>query len=204
MIELIISFLRNYKAENNNASENDEGYYVKKIKELAIMHKYNLNIDCSDFLNYEPTKRFYSQLVNYPQDIVILMDVAVNQLYNEIMSNSDLLQSTTTSDNQQQQQGTLSPTFQVRPFHLKKCHKMRELDPVDIDTLVSIKGMIIRCSSIIPDLTTGYFRCVNCKQSKEEAIDRGRINEPIECEHCKAKVYIYYLLFNLFIYFYVL
>lgn len=151
-----------------------------------MVHKYNLNIDCSDFLDYEPTKHFYNQLVNYPQDIVILMDMAVNQLYNEIMSTSDILQSTNTSE--QGAGGGILPTFQVRPFHLKKSHKMRELDPIDIDTLISIKGMIIRCSSVIPDLTTGYFRCINCKQGKEEAIDRGRINEPIECSNCKAKV----------------
>jgi hypothetical protein len=33
--------------------------------------------------------------------------------------------------------------------------RMRDLDPEDIDTLVSLKGMIIRTSSIIPEVKEG-------------------------------------------------
>lgn len=42
--------------------------------------------------------------------------------------------------------------MQVRTFNLEHCKKMRDLDPMDIDTLVSVRGMIIRNGSIIPDM----------------------------------------------------
>lgn len=135
-----------------------------------------MNIDCKDFLNYPPTEGFYKQLVHYPEDVIILTDMACNAVYTELFPDEE-------------------PTsFQVRPFNLKKIHNMRDLDPIDIDNLISIRGMIIRCSSIIPDLTTGYFRCTNCGNGQEVAIDRGRIVEPTQCEKCQSKVYIYYIL----------
>lgn len=45
--------------------------------------------------------------------------------------------------------------MQVRPFNLEKVIPMRDLDPEHIDSMVSVSGMIIRASSIIPDMKTG-------------------------------------------------
>jgi DNA replication licensing factor MCM4 len=36
---------------------------------------------------------------------------------------------------------------------------MRSLNPSDINKLVKLKGIVIRCSDIIPDMKTAYFRC---------------------------------------------
>ena len=44
------------------------------------------------------------------------------------------------------------PRVQVRTFNLREHKKMRDLDPMDIDHLVSIRGMIIRNGAIIPDM----------------------------------------------------
>lgn len=62
---------------------------------------------------------------------------------------------------------------------------MRRLDPEDIDKLISIKGMVIRCSSIIPDLKQAFFRCFVCGTSVDVLIDRGRIEEPKKCDQCQ-------------------
>jgi DNA replicative helicase MCM subunit Mcm2 (Cdc46/Mcm family) len=44
------------------------------------------------------------------------------------------------------------PTLQVRIFNLDDVRPIRDLDPIDIDSLVAIKGMITRTGNIIPDL----------------------------------------------------
>jgi DNA replicative helicase MCM subunit Mcm2 (Cdc46/Mcm family) len=41
---------------------------------------------------------------------------------------------------------------QVRIFNLDDVRPIRDLDPIDIDGLVAIKGMITRTGNIIPDL----------------------------------------------------
>jgi DNA replication licensing factor MCM4 len=62
---------------------------------------------------------------------------------------------------------------------------MRALDPSSIDTLVSVKGMVTRCSTIIPDLKQAYFRCCRCSHVVEVMIERGRIEEPSSCPACQ-------------------
>lgn len=41
---------------------------------------------------------------------------------------------------------------QVRIFNLDDVRPIRDLDPIDIDSLVALKGMITRTGNIIPDL----------------------------------------------------
>jgi DNA replication licensing factor MCM4 len=41
---------------------------------------------------------------------------------------------------------------QVRIYNLDNVRPIRDLDPIDIDSLVAIKGMITRTGNIIPDL----------------------------------------------------
>jgi len=53
-----------------------------------------------------------------------------------------------------------SSRIQVRTFNLHEHKKMRDLDPTDIDRLVSIRGMIIRNGSIIPDMKQVCFLCL--------------------------------------------
>ena len=77
--------------------------------------------------------------------------------------------------------------IQIRPFNLEQGHLMRNLNPSDMDKLVSIKGMIIRLSPIIPDLQVGFFLCNACSSSESVEINDGRIREPIECKSCAAK-----------------
>jgi DNA replication licensing factor MCM4 len=62
-----------------------------------------------------------------------------------------------------------SPTF---PLPLRETYRMRDLDPIHIDQLLCIKGMVIRCSPVIPDLKQAYFRCYLCSAVLEVTIDR--------------------------------
>lgn len=58
----------------------------------------------------------------------------------------------------------------------------------DTDRLISIKGLIIRVTPIIPDMKGAFFRCLNCSHTHTVGIDRGRIAEPDKCprEVCGA------------------
>lgn len=41
------------------------------------------------------------------------------------------------------------------------------LTSTDIDKLVSVKGMVIRCSSIIPEIKGAFFKCLVCGHSPQ-------------------------------------
>lgn len=66
---------------------------------------------------------------------------------------------------------------------------MRLLNPCDIDTLVSIQGLVIRNSDIIPDLQNGYFSCQICSSNQNISLSNGIIETPSTCMNvgCGAK-----------------
>ncbi|OOF92482.1 hypothetical protein ASPCADRAFT_153118 [Aspergillus carbonarius ITEM 5010] len=82
-----------------------------------------------------------------------------------------------------------SKSYKVMPFGLDKTVNMRDLDPADMDKLVSIKGLVIRATPIIPDMKEAFFRCQICNHSVQVDIDRGRIAEPTICPRqvCQAR-----------------
>ncbi|KAJ4303428.1 MCM DNA helicase complex subunit [Kalmusia sp. IMI 367209] len=61
-------------------------------------------------------------------------------------------------------------TYRVRPFALDKNTNLRDLNPGDMDKLVSVKGLVIRATPIIPDM-----------KDVRVDIDRGKITEPTRC-----------------------
>lgn len=72
-------------------------------------------------------------------------------------------------------------TYRVRPFGLDKTINLRELNPGDMDKLVSVKGLVIRTTPIIPDMKDAFFRCAVCNHTVKVDIDRGKIAEPTAC-----------------------
>ncbi|WEW57987.1 MCM DNA helicase complex subunit [Emydomyces testavorans] len=71
--------------------------------------------------------------------------------------------------------------FKVLPFGMDSSVNMRDLDPGDMDKLISIKGLVIRATPIIPDMKEAFFRCDVCQHSVKVDIDRGKIAEPTRC-----------------------
>lgn len=52
---------------------------------------------------------------------------------------------------------------------------------VDMDKMVSIKGLVIRTTPVIPDMKTAFFRCQVCNHAVNVSLDRGKIAEPTRC-----------------------
>ncbi|KAL9621867.1 MAG: hypothetical protein Q9160_003688 [Pyrenula sp. 1 TL-2023] len=79
--------------------------------------------------------------------------------------------------------------YKVLPFGLESSINMRELDPADMDKLISIKGLVIRTTPVIPDMKEAFFKCTVCNHTVKVDIDRGKIAEPTQCprEACKSK-----------------
>jgi DNA replication licensing factor MCM4 len=81
-------------------------------------------------------------------------------------------------------------TCQVQIFDLleKDSKVMRMLNPVDIEHLVSLKGIVIRCSDLMPDMMAATFRCSkeDCRHEVEVPLSHWTIDEPKKCEGCGA------------------
>ena len=140
----------------------------------------SLEIDTMHLYYHSPaSQRFYHQLIAYPMEIVPLMDILVQRELERLAE--ELPQET---------DQTALPRIQVRPFNLRDVSNLRCLDPVAMDSLLSIKGMIVRASPVIPDLKVAHFSCSICGHSVQVTIDRGRIAEPTgRCPQCSTAAY---------------
>ena len=158
--------------EDGDEIDMNEPYYMRVLAEIKVSQVYNINIDCGNLYNFRPTRRLYTQLCQYPQEIIPIMDLVVHQEFTQLYGEGELQHN----------------RIQVRTFNLREPKTMRDLNPTDIDQLVSITGMIIRTSQVIPDLKQAFFQCMMCRSTTEVMIDRGRINEPTACSNCSARM----------------
>jgi DNA replication licensing factor MCM4 len=150
-----------------------EPLYPRLMRQLYEDEIRNLNLDAQNLAAYGPTVTLKHQLIQYPQEVIPLMDMVVNDFFSELYPDVDVA----------------ADPIQVRPFNLDDAVNMRELDPSDIDKLICIKGLIIRVSNIIPDMRVGFFTCTQCNTSVTSENVKGRIAEPAICPNpnCQAR-----------------
>jgi len=143
-------------------------YYLQRLDEINIIGDPFLNVNCGHLREFDSD--LYRQLVCYPQEVIPTFDMAVNEMFFERFNNV-----------------TLEHQIQVRPYNAEMTKNMRSLNPEDIDQLITISGMVIRTSSLIPEMREAFFQCHVCQNTTTVEIDRGRIAEPTLCNHCNTK-----------------
>ncbi|KDP41741.1 hypothetical protein JCGZ_26759 [Jatropha curcas] len=164
-------FLKHYRDNSQSLSNEifEEGKYVKAIRKVLEVEGEGLDVDAHDVFDYDSD--LYAKMVRYPLEVLAIFDIVLMDFV-----------------------GLMDPLFekhvQVRIYNLKTSTTMRNLNPSDIEKMVSLKGMIIRCSSIIPEIREAIFRCLVCGNvAGPFLVERGRINEPTVClkQECLAK-----------------
>ncbi|KAJ6852790.1 DNA replication licensing factor MCM4 isoform X2 [Iris pallida] len=161
----ILRFLRHFR----DSPEQAESKYMRSVHRIMELDGgESLDVDAHDVFDHDPD--LYAKMVRYPLEVLAIFDIVLMDLVARI-----------------------DPLFekhvQTRIFNLKSSVSMRNLNPSDIEKMVSVKGMIIRCSSIIPEVKEAIFRCLICGYFSDPIlVDRGRINEPTRCgrQECLA------------------
>ncbi|KAJ5770549.1 uncharacterized protein N7511_002600 [Penicillium nucicola] len=186
--------------------------YITMLNDLRRLGVTTFNLDIANLKAYPLTRKLWHQLAAYPQEIIPLMDQTVKDVMVDLaLKEMDVLrteaqrgvqgrdrrgQSILTSDGVVPNADVPdlvgeveAMTFKVLPFGLDETVNMRDLDPADMDKLVSIKGLVIRATPIIPDMKEAFFRCSACSYGVQVDIDRGKITEPTVCprDSCKEK-----------------
>ncbi|OLL24127.1 DNA replication licensing factor mcm4 [Neolecta irregularis DAH-3] len=177
----LTGFQTRCRQTEEDAIDPDQYFYKDMLLQMKDAGTSNLNLDVRDLAAYIPSKKLAHQIVAYPQEIVPIMDQAIKDVL------VDMLQASEACDEEINQVEVT--TYKVRPFNLPDKTNMRDLNPKDIDKLVSVKGLIIRATPIIPDMRTAFFKCATCHHTIHVDIDKGRIAEPTQCprEVCRTK-----------------
>uniref|UniRef100_A0A672ZDX2 DNA replication licensing factor MCM4 n=1 Tax=Sphaeramia orbicularis TaxID=375764 RepID=A0A672ZDX2_9TELE len=161
-------FIDPTSTEDENAGlDLNEPLYMQKLEEISVVGDPVLNVNCLHVQSFDA--ELYRQLICYPQEVIPTFDMAVNELFFERFPDS-----------------ILEYQIQVRPYNALKTRNMRSLNPEDIDQLITISGMVIRTSQLIPEMQEAFFQCHVCAYSTRVEVDRGRIAEPAVCRHCNT------------------
>ncbi|XP_068427083.1 DNA replication licensing factor MCM4 [Clinocottus analis] len=159
-------FIDSSSSEDENAGlDLNEPLYMQKLEEISVVCDPVLNVNCLHVQSFDA--ELYRQLICYPQEVIPTFDMAVNELFFERFPDSNL-----------------EYQIQVRPYNALKTRNMRNLNPEDIDQLITISGMVIRTSQLIPEMQEAFFQCQVCAFTSRVEVDRGRIAEPAVCRHC--------------------
>jgi DNA replication licensing factor MCM4 len=122
----------------------------------------------------EYSERLYNNLMSFPTEVIPIFD---RELWNISMQ-------------ELQDEPEDLGTCQVQIFDLvEKDQKiMRSMNPSDIERLICLKGIVIRCSDLMPDMMSAIYRCSmeNCKHEVEVSLNHWTIEEPTRCERCGA------------------
>ncbi|KAG6816290.1 hypothetical protein H0H87_007233 [Tephrocybe sp. NHM501043] len=148
--------------------EGEETLYETYLRRMRQMGDTNLNLDMVNLLAYPPSKKLYSQLYKYPQEVVPAMDQVLKDLMLELADQDQQMgvEGMVGEDGEAEVADIMGRVYKVRPFGLAAVN-MRDLNPTDTDKLVCIKGLVIRATPVIPDMKV--------------EIDRGKIEEPARC-----------------------
>ncbi|KAG0725162.1 DNA replication licensing factor MCM4 [Chionoecetes opilio] len=181
----VLTFKERVIAEDERCDgmNTDEPLYLQKLEEIHTLEEPFMNINCGHLNQYDA--QLYKQLVCYPQEVsdslytlylpicaiqvIPSLDMAINEMFFERYPDT-----------------VLEHQIQVRPFNVEQTKDMRALNPEDIDQLITICGMVIRSSNIIPEMQEAFFKCHVCAFTTTVEIDRGRIAEPYVCSSCNT------------------
>lgn len=147
-------------------------FYLEQLQQIEATHNYNFSLNCTHLASFpEVGERLYKSLVRYPQEVTPIFDLALLDMFTSMVPEDYVMEE----------------QIKVRPWKLLHRTPMRELSPGDVDSLVSIQGMVTRASGIIPDLKQAFFECSKCKRVVTVDIDRGFIHEPQQCPSCSLR-----------------
>lgn len=142
-------FIENFTLVNEDSEmiENESPLYYAMISEMKLTEHFLLDLDCDHL--YQHDQALYKQLENYPAEVLECFDYSVTELFRELcMKDNDAA----SLDRDWEQF-----SIQTRPYNMRNVYHIRGLDPVNIDKLVCLKGIIIRVSSVMPDMQAAFY-----------------------------------------------
>lgn len=175
--DFLMSFRMKYRRvadQQDVGLEDNELFYITQLNNMRELGLNNLNLDAKNLLAFPTTRKLYYQLINYPQEVIPIMDQTIKDCMVALVL--DTHDASTNLDDIE------TNIYTVRPYNINIVERgMRELNPNDIDKLVSVKGLVLRSTAIIPDMKVAFFKCNACDHTIAVEIDRGVISEPTKC-----------------------
>ena len=185
------NFINNFEEIKDDDDDEDDQqfqrapYYIQKLREVRELDGNVLDIDCDHVFQFD--QMLYRQIEDYPADIIPIFDLVVTKVYNELDMYNIGGQDNQDANMMNNDEFGSDQVIQIRPHNLRKVYRIRELGPTHIEKLVSLRGIVIRNSDIVPEMKEAHFACTKCFREEERTVQMGRIVEPTYCVNCEQR-----------------
>lgn len=169
------TFVRQFQA--HGVGEQERPHYLQELDRLwekQVNKDKGIKIVISGMHIFGFNEKLYNQLVNFPTEVIPIFD---RELWNISLTEQRI---------EPEELGSCQA--QIVQLAEKDSKIMRNMNPVDIEKLITLKGIVIRCSDLVPDMMAGLFRCTNdeCKNEVNVKLVHWTIPEPTKCGNCNA------------------
>jgi len=180
--------------DHEHVRDEEDPYYLLLLKnalENAPVARRGIPI-VNIALNFKHLRLFHEdgqgrklsrQLGNFPSQFIPIIDLVLNEEAADIWAAGPGMEDGAAGGGMP----PITPVVRTRVWNLPQFNEMRRMEISHIDRLVSIRGMVVRASSIIPEMRRAFYRCAACPGTMEVEVDRGRVEEPGVCGECGGK-----------------
>ncbi|KAL3079754.1 hypothetical protein niasHS_014036 [Heterodera schachtii] len=172
--QFIITFVSEQVDDDENAIQMDGGqmeaidqttpFYMEKLRGIYASEVPILDVNLAHIRQFN--ERLYKIIVAYPDEVMSYLDATLEEIFMSTYKKR------------------LPSPIEMRPYNAEQTKNMRELNPLDINQLVTTQGMVTRISPLIPQMVEGYFQCSFCNYPEVRKVDMGVVEEPINCTNC--------------------
>ncbi|OEH79831.1 DNA replication licensing factor mcm4 [Cyclospora cayetanensis] len=144
---------------------------------------------------YAYSPLLYTAIVNAPQDATAAFDAILRAKFAELRELHGLFQPETERAAADELLLQQAPRLRLHSKPPALLDSLRSLDPtVDVERLICLRGVVIRVSEVIPEMTLAAFRCHArdargqslCSHEKYECVLNGDVVQPSRCPACNA------------------
>lgn len=153
----------------------DRPHYMQELQrqwERQVKKEQGIKFAISGSHIFEFNPKLYGHLVTFPTEVIPIFDYELWEISLKLLN----------------AEPEELNACQVKIYDLQESDSkiMRNMNPSDIEKLVSVQGIVIRCSDLVPDMNTGTFRCTTdgCKNEVKVKLSHWTIEEPTRCENC--------------------
>jgi len=110
----------------------------------------------------------------FPAEVIGIFDSVVTRCWlEEILPNQDI-------QDDQMKLHLESNNVKTIPvnFRREQVKRMRDLGTTDVQTLVAVRGLVLRTSEVQPEMAQGHFACNLCQKTLTRDLINGKIQEP--------------------------
>jgi DNA replication licensing factor MCM2 len=157
-------FLRNFKLDGRKV-------YIYHLNELARTGGKSLEIDYREMASMMPNICVW--LADAPRMMLELLNKSVCSLFDELYPNNSLE----------------NPEISIRITNVPVCDSIRNLRQIQLNILVCVSGVVVRISSVLPQLLIAIYTCDKCFYRTAPLFQSNSETEvrPYSCVNCQSK-----------------